>query len=125
MSETEETESLLRESIAASNRTTRAVRALVRFLFVQFFATLVAVGFWALGLAFEEVWLLVAAFIVLIVGLIWASTVGLDELAKSDPDSEKVNQNSPAQTQLDDAFMSFRKTAAEFDAAENRGQKSE
>ena len=125
MNNAEEISSLLRQSIAASNRTTRAVRAFVRFIFIQFFTGLAVAVPWALGLALGEAWLLVVAFLVALVGLIWASTVGFDELSKSDPDSSIMQSNESAENRLADSFAAFRKTAAAFEAKENAAQKSD
>jgi hypothetical protein len=125
MNNSEELASLLRESIAASNRTTRAVRAFVRFIFIQFFTGLAVAVPWALGLTLGEAWLLVVAFLVALVGLIWASTVGFDELSKSDPDTSMVQSNESEENRLADSLAAFRKTAATFEANENAVQKSD
>ena len=125
MNTSEELASLLRESIAASNRTTRAVRAFVRFIFIQFFTGLAVAVPWALGLTLGEGWLLVVAFLVALVGLIWASTVGFDELSKSDPAPSMVQSNEAAENQLADSLAAFRKTAAAFEKNENAVQKSD
>ena len=87
----------IRELIRAQNRTTHAVRAFVRFLFIQLSATTIAVMLWNLSEAFidqEECFrngnncsgngfLQFVAAVVLIGGMIWSSAAGWDELGKS------------------------------------------
>jgi len=86
---------LLEKSIEASNRTTHAVRALVRFLFIQLSFLTAAFVLWQIGLAFpdenncsafgcEPNWfisLLVAGLV--IAGVIISSIAGWDELERS------------------------------------------
>jgi len=87
---------LLVESIAASNRTTHAVRALVRFLFIQLSFLTAAYVVWQLGLAFPDpnncsafgcephglVSFVVSALV--ITGVLVSSVVGWKELSLSD-----------------------------------------
>ena len=89
----------IQELIRAQNRTTHAVRAFVRFLFIQLSATTIAVILWNFSEAFidqEECFrngsncsgngfLQFIAAVVLIGGMIWSSAAGWDELGKSKP----------------------------------------
>jgi hypothetical protein len=99
--------SLLRESVAASNRTTHAVRALVRFLFIQLSAvTLAAVPIY-FGIADQRVELIFFGVFVWLIGLFWSSYAGWDELDKSNPDKIEnrglsfEDAQRPAQDQRD------------------------
>jgi hypothetical protein len=88
---------LLQQSIEASNRTTHAVRAIVRFFFIQLSFLTAAFVVWQLGLAFPDpnnctafgcqpnwlVSLLVAGLV--ITGVLISSSVGWAELNLSDP----------------------------------------
>ncbi len=85
MSKTETTEELLRLSIAASDRTTRAVRALVRFVFIQFGSGSVAAVCIAVGVIRNDVYWMAGAGAIVLGGLIWSIFVGYDELDMSDP----------------------------------------
>jgi hypothetical protein len=83
--------------VRAQNRTTHAVRAFVRFLFIQLSAATLAIFFWNIGVqlsgSFEctrngncgpsTFWFVVAG-ITWLVGLVWSSVAGWDELHKSD-----------------------------------------
>jgi|688.fasta_scaffold132927_3 hypothetical protein len=86
---------LLEKNIEASNRTTHAVRALVRFLFIQLAFLTAAFVLWQIGLAFPDennctafgcepngfVSILVLALI--IAGVVLSSKAGWDELELS------------------------------------------
>lgn len=85
MSNSDEHMSLLRESIAASNRTTRAVRALVRFIFIQLSSTTLAGVLIYFGTVNAEISLLVTGIAVWAIGVFWSSAAGWSELDKSDP----------------------------------------
>jgi hypothetical protein len=90
----------IRELIRAQNRTTHAVRAFVRFLFIQLSATTTAIVIWNISTAFidqEECFrssenctgngfLQFLAAVVLIGGIIWSSAAGWNELGKSKVD---------------------------------------
>lgn len=90
----------IREMIRAQNRTTHAVRAFVRFLFIQLSATTAAIAIWNLSNAFinqEDCvaygnnctgngFLQFVAAVILIGGIIWSSVAGWDELGKSKVD---------------------------------------
>ena len=83
--------------IRAQNRTTHAVRAFVRFLFIQLTGVTCAVFLWNLSLAFIDqqkcysngsnctgnAFLQFLAAVVLIGSIIWSSQAGWDELSKS------------------------------------------
>lgn len=83
--------------IRAQNRTTHAVRAFVRFLFIQLTGVTCAVFLWNLSLAFIDqqkcysngsnctgnAFLQFLAAVVLIGSIIWSSQAGWDELGKS------------------------------------------
>jgi len=75
--------------IKAQNRTTHAVRAFVRFLFIQLSATTLAIFLFFLSfqLVNEEgapnTLLLIMGGIIWIIGLVWSSTAGWSELEKS------------------------------------------
>ena len=75
--------------IQAQNRTTHAVRAFVRFLFIQLSAlTLATILFFiSFQLVDEEgapnTFLLIMGGVIWIIGLVWSSTAGWSELEKS------------------------------------------
>lgn len=88
-------ESLLDESIKASNRTTHAVRAFVRFIFIQLSFITAAYFAWQIGLAFPDedncnplgcqpygFWNF-AVFILVTLGVILSSRAGWHELSLS------------------------------------------
>jgi hypothetical protein len=101
---------LLEKNIEASNRTTHAVRALVRFLFIQLAFLTAAAVIWQLGLAFPdedscsivgcEPYGFVSAFVVLLViaGVIISSFAGWSELELSaipeGPERKRSNESS-------------------------------
>jgi hypothetical protein len=96
MSENNDLASLLQESIRASNRTTHAVRAFVRFLFIQLSFVTAAFLTWQVALAFPDeenctpmgcapsvFWnYLIGAL--LIIGVWLSSRAGWSELEKSE-----------------------------------------
>ena len=75
--------------IQAQNRTTHAVRAFVRFLFIQLSALTLAtfLFFVSFQLVNEEgapnTFLLIMGGVIWIIGLVWSSTAGWSELEKS------------------------------------------
>jgi uncharacterized membrane protein YidH (DUF202 family) len=87
---------LLEKSIEASNRTTHAVRALVRFLFIQLSFLTAAFVLWQIGLAFPdegscsvvgcEPYGFVSFFVavLIILGVVISSAVGWKELSLSE-----------------------------------------
>lgn len=82
----------------ASNRTTRAVRAFVRFLFIQLTAITIALFINILANLGDEGPIFVfqiMAFLVWMVGLIWSSIAGWSELHLSDPDAHSDSQATP------------------------------
>ncbi len=90
----------LDDLIRAQNRTTHAVRAFVRFLFIQLTGITFAIFLWNLSTAFIDqqkcldygsnctgnTFLQFLAAVVLIGSVIWSSQAGWDELAKSNID---------------------------------------
>lgn len=90
-------ETTLADLVRAQDRTTHAVRAFVRFLFIQLSAVTIAVFFWNIGVQLtgssecirygncgpSTFWFVVAG-ITWLVGLVWSSVAGWDELHKSD-----------------------------------------
>jgi hypothetical protein len=90
-------ETTLADLVRAQDRTTHAVRAFVRFLFIQLSAITIAVFFWNIGAQLSNNYectsyrncgssefFFVAAGITWLAGLIWSSIAGWDELHKSD-----------------------------------------
>lgn len=87
---------LIVQTIAASDRTTRAVRAFVRFLFIQLIAITAALIINGAGIIFQDQsecafgicppnqGAQFFAVVVWIVGVIWSSIVGWNELRESD-----------------------------------------
>lgn len=73
---------------AASNRTTYAVRAFVRFLFIQLSATTIGSMLAAGGAALNQAWMGVLAGLVTTGGLLWAGYAGRAELRKSNPNGK-------------------------------------
>ena len=87
----------LDDLIRAQNRTTHAVRAFVRFLFIQLTGITCAVFLWNLSLAFidqqdcfangsnctRNAFLQFLAAVVLIGSIVWSSQAGWEELGKS------------------------------------------
>ena len=98
---------LLEKNIEASNRTTHAVRAFVRFLFIQLSFLTAAAVIWQLGLAFPDESNctafgcapngFVSAFVVLLVvsGVIISSIAGWSELELSNMPEEAGKTSSP------------------------------
>ena len=88
----------LEDVVRAQNRTTHAVRAFVRFLFIQLTSTTLGVFLWNLSNLFIDEqkcgysgdncggngFLQFVAFITILVGIIWSSNAGWSELSKSD-----------------------------------------
>ena len=74
----------------ASNRTTYAVRAFVRFLFFQLSATTIGSMLAAVAAATSLPWLGVLGGIVTTGGLFWAGYAGRAELNKSNPNGKKA-----------------------------------
>lgn len=123
-------ESLLEESIRASNRTTHAVRAFVRFFLTQ----LVAITLAGFVVAFANIvdpveppaiFLLIAGAI-WVAGVIYSSIEGWKEVAKSDvpEDSDKQSGTYDApqvEVELDAARFS-RLTGKQKDAWRNKAQ---
>lgn len=73
----------------ASNRTTYAVRAFVRFLFIQLSATTIGSMLAAVAAATGLPWLGVLGGLVTAGGLFWAGIAGRAELKKSNPNGKK------------------------------------
>jgi hypothetical protein len=102
-------EKLLKQNIEASNRTTYAVRAFVRFLFIQlvgitaafFLNSLATANVDPLQCAYSGdncepvIALQVFAFLIWLGAVIWSSNVGWKELALSDPNPTPVEFVTP------------------------------
>lgn len=98
---------LLEKNIEAANRTTHAVRAFVRFLFIQLSFLTAAAVLWQLGLAFPdedncsivgcEPNGFVTVFVVLLViaGVLVSSIAGWSELELSNMPEEAESRNYP------------------------------
>ena len=123
-------ESLLEESIRASNRTTHAVRAFVRFLFIQLVAITLAAFVFASANIVDPVEppaiLLLIAGAIWVGGVIYSSIEGWKEVAKSDvpedSDKESGNYHAPqVEVELDAARFS-RLTGKQKDAWRNKAQ---
>jgi hypothetical protein len=85
-------EELTEQSIEASNRTTYAVRAFVRFTLIEITAAISGVGvgvLFALGSGAIEVGIAVGS-LVIVVGGVYGLAVGWNELKKSDNKNEGV-----------------------------------
>ena len=76
-------ESLLEETVAATNRTTSAVRGIARFLLIEVTTALIGTGLIVLGTFSTEIFIYLGALIVL-GGLIWAAMSLKAELEKSE-----------------------------------------
>jgi hypothetical protein len=77
-------DSNIEKLIAAQNRTTYAVRAFVRFLFIQLSSVTLGVILWNLSNTFGgNKFLQITAVITILVGLFWSSNAGWSELGKS------------------------------------------
>ncbi|MFM5968667.1 MAG: hypothetical protein ACKOQ8_06485 [Micrococcales bacterium] len=74
---------------AATDRTTYAVRAFVRFLFIQLSATTIGSMCAAAAAALGWPWLAVLGGLVTAGGLFWAGFAGRAELRKSNPNGRK------------------------------------
>ena len=93
---------LLEKNIEASNRTTHAVRALVRFLFIQLAFLTAAFVLWQIGLAFPDedtctafgcephVFVSFLVLALIISGVVLSSKAGWDELELSNVFSKRV-----------------------------------
>jgi len=86
--EDERIEELVGEIIEASNRTTRAIRAFVRFLFIQLATITAAVVLYVFAVAIDPLepplGLVLLALVILIVGVIISSRAGWGELEASE-----------------------------------------
>jgi hypothetical protein len=116
MNNSDEITSLLREGIAASNRTTRAVRAFVRFLFIQLSASTLAAILIYFGSVNATVGLIVIGVIVWLVGVLWSSTAGWQELEKSDPD--RFENRALTESQIEELRIQEKQRLEAFDKAE-------
>ena len=72
-----------KQIILAQNRTTHAIRAVVRFLFIQLTAITLALIIGAFGNAIDNGFMIFIAAVIYIVGIIWSSNAGWSELGKS------------------------------------------
>jgi hypothetical protein len=99
--------SLLEQKIKATNRTTRAVRALVLFLFIQLAFLTLANIFWQVGLAFPDedncnifgcqpyAFFPISAGVLIVSGVVVASLVGWGELEMSQVPKVAIWPKSP------------------------------
>jgi hypothetical protein len=99
-----ETEKLLQELIRATDRTTRAVRAFVRFLFIQLAAISLAVVVFQLGIITQDSsecafgicqpngFTTTVAVLIWITGVVWSSIAGWGELELSNPESSVIRR---------------------------------
>ncbi len=90
--------SSIQDLIAATNRTTHAVRAFVKFLFIQLAAISLALlifvfSLYLLPLEFQQGAIVIAALIY-IVGVFWSSAAGWIELGLSDIRPSSVSEGS-------------------------------
>jgi ABC-type multidrug transport system fused ATPase/permease subunit len=72
-----------KQIILAQNRTTHAIRAVVRFSFIQLTAITLALIIGAFGNAIDNGFMIFIAAVIYIVGIIWSSNAGWSELGKS------------------------------------------
>jgi|LakMenEpi03Aug12_release.lakeMendotaPanAssembly.Ray.scaffolds.fasta_scaffold724469_2 hypothetical protein len=72
-----------KQVVMAQDRTTHAVRALVRFLFIQLSAITLTVIISLIANAMDSEFLIVVAGLIYIVGVFWSSNAGWSELEKS------------------------------------------
>ena len=72
-----------KQIIFAQNRTTHAIRAVVRFLFIQLTAITLAFIIGGLGTALENAFVIFIAVVIYIIGIVWSSNAGWSELEKS------------------------------------------
>jgi hypothetical protein len=123
-------EGLLEESIRASNRTTHAVRAFVRFLFIQLVAITLAGFVFAYANIVDPVEppaiLLLIGGAIWVGGVIYSSIEGWKEVAKSDvpedSDKESGTYDAPqVEVELDAARFS-RLTGKQKDAWRKKAQ---
>jgi hypothetical protein len=84
MTDDEAVAGLLQEGIDAQNRTTHAVRAFVRFFFIQLVAVTIASPLLYFGTNLDALGLVLIALVVLVVGIVWSSYAGWTELGLSD-----------------------------------------
>jgi hypothetical protein len=133
MNNSENISELLRQSIAASDRTTRAVRALVRFIFIQLSTTTLGAAFVYFGMASVDptrcyaigdncepnYFLLFLGVVVWLGGIVASSNAGWSELSKSDPGKSDEDILSAGEPQPLDADVKTN------DSDANKTQKSE
>ena len=72
-----------KQIVMAQDRTTHAIRALVRFLFIQLSAITLAIIVGAFANGFDSEGLFVVAGLIYIIGVFWSSNAGWSELEKS------------------------------------------
>jgi hypothetical protein len=72
-----------KQVVMAQDRTTHAIRALVRFLFIQLSAITLTVIVSVIANAMDSEFLIVVAGLIYVVGVFWSSNVGWSELEKS------------------------------------------
>lgn len=131
----ENVERLLIEQIKASNRTTRAVRAFVRFLFIQLVFITAALGINVLGTVFQDpaecaygicppnTGAQVLAGFVWLIGVFWSSAAGFNELGLSEvPSIPKLRTDRTRVETIEPAKASpkSRKAETQSDDGERR-----
>lgn len=130
----ESVERLLIEQIKASNRTTRAVRAFVRFLFIQLVFITAALGINVLGTVFQDpaecaygicppnTGAQILAGVVWLIGVFWSSAAGFSELGLSDvPSSPTIRADRRKAENLKPSKGSLKSTRADK-RADNGGR---
>ena len=87
MGSSRDIERLLAEILKSTSKTTHAVRAFVRFLFIQLSASTLAVLFlyWSQPFSYHPIqFLAVSGIIIYLIGAVWASIAGWSELSQSE-----------------------------------------
>ena len=126
-------EDLLIQQIAAANRTTRAVRAFVRFLFIQLVAITLAFFVVVAGDLFRDTsecdfgvcgpntGAQIFAGFIWLVGVIWSSSAGWSELSSSEVPALPVRRkNSETLAKYKNATMDSRSESDDSDEQQER-----
>lgn len=115
----DDVERLLKESVDAQNRTTHAVRAIARFVFIQVVATLIASPLAYFGATGDAPLVIFLAAVVLLIGTFWACIAAWNELELSDRFKESRARALEAQSAAREAAASAerKRVAADREAA--------